>query len=73
MAASAAEGLGVEIELQLRVASLEAENKTLREMLAQRPVLEKKEMKAAEERAKTLEAKVAALERQLGEVDDHLR
>ena len=63
----------MEIELQLRVASLEAENKTLREMLAQRPVLEKKEMKAAEERAKTLEAKVAALERQLGEVDDHLR
>ena len=34
MAASAAEGLGVEIELQLRVAALEAENKALREMFA---------------------------------------
>ena len=65
MAASAAEGLGVEIELQLRVASLEAENKALREILAQRHVLEEKEkMKAAEEMAKTLEAKVAALESQ---------
>ena len=34
MAASSAEGLGVEIELQLRVAALEAENKAFREMFA---------------------------------------
>ena len=66
----------MEIELQLRVASLEAENKALREMLAQRHVTpvytenrnaEKQRMmaledkaKSAEEMAKTWKEKVAA-------------